>query len=60
MRKLLAIALMGGVLIVSTSAAFAQDDTAPNQGPAAHNTLPAPFPLPLLPLTPYVSNTPSQ
>jgi hypothetical protein len=57
MRKLLAIALMGGALIVSASAAFAQDNTGVDQSTVEQNVQPAPFPLPLLPLKPLVSIT---
>jgi hypothetical protein len=53
MRKLLAIMLMGGALIVTASAAFAQDNTGVDQSAVQQNVQPVPFPLPLGPLKPF-------
>jgi hypothetical protein len=58
MKKLLAIMLMGGALIVTASAAFAQDNTGVDQSAAQQNVQPVPFPLPLGPLKPFGAITP--
>ena len=55
MRKVLAILLMGGALIVNASAAFAQDNPGADQSAMGQNAQPAPFPLDLLPAKPFVS-----
>jgi hypothetical protein len=58
MRKLLAVMLMGGALIVSTSAAFAQDSMGTNQ-PVVGNDQSGAYTVDEQ-STPYVSNQQAQ
>lgn len=56
MRKLLAVALIGGALIVSTSA-LASNNTSSDQSGVAQTAQLAPYPLPPQPPKPFVSIT---
>jgi hypothetical protein len=59
MRKLLAVMLMGGALIVSTSAAFAQDSMGTDQPAVGQNDQSGSYTVDEQ-STPYVSNTQAQ